>query len=197
MKIKKYITGIIILLMYVHQQVYGQQNNLKKILPKEYTAQYAGSTGFLSLGINYSLLDNYIDIGLLYGYVPKSIGGKLDILTLKFKFNPIEIKLGEQHKLYPFNPIFFLSTTLNENFYFRRPNHYSKEYYWWNSAMRMHVGFELEYVYQLSENHLIKHIGLYSNFNTNDLYLTAYINNKSYLSLKDIVKLGIGIKIGI
>lgn len=197
MKVARYIAVSIVLIMYLPAQVYGQKDGFKKIIPKEYMAQYAGSTGLMSLGINYSLLNNHMDIGLLYGYVPKSLGGKLDILTLKFKFNPIEIKLDEKHRIYPFNPIFFLSATLNDNFHFSWPDHYAKDYYWWNSAIRMHFGFEVEYVYQLDDKTLIKWVGVYTQFNTNDLYLTAYINNTSYLAIKDIIKLGVGVKMGL
>lgn len=196
MKVIRYLAVWISLAIV--QQANGQQNGLKKLIPREFIGQYAGSIGFISLGANYSLAKKHIDVGLLYGYVPKSLGGRLDVLSLKFKYNPLELKLGDQHKLYPFNPTVFVSGTLNKHFYYKWPtNQYPKDYYWWNSALRIHLGFDVEYEYMLKGNQFVKFISLYTELNTNDLYLNSYFMNRKFLTLGSILKLGFGVKVGI
>ena len=44
----------------------------------------------------------------------------------------------------------------------------------------------------------LKHVKLYSEFNVSDLYLASFFfkNNSKWLSPGDIIKLGIGVKVG-
>lgn len=172
----------------------------KELIPTSAVVQYAGSIGYLSAGIGYELFHNERgSLDLMYGRVPEKKGGKLDILAVKFAYRPIEVKLNNWANLYPINPGVFVSYHLGPKFNFQWDKDvYEKGYYWWSSALRPHVSLGTEVKLNTSKvlpSLRLKSLSFYSEFNTNELYLISYFQNTDGLSLTDIFKLGIGMRI--
>lgn len=172
----------------------------KFLIPEEAIVQYAGSIGYLSVGTGYELFGNKRgNIDLNYGYVPEAKGGALHMVTAKFAYRPFVIKIKDWAKIYPFNPGVFVTYTINNNLSFNFPtDNYPKGYYYWSEAARPHLSFSNEF--QLTKGRLLEKTGLsalsiYSEFNTNDFYLINYFQNSTALSVTDIFKLGIGLRI--
>ncbi len=72
-----------------------QQPCWKKVIPNRYTLQYAGSTGFLTVGAGYTLDKHHrATLDLMYGYVPEKFGGQVHAVTVKgmYDFLPVHIK---------------------------------------------------------------------------------------------------------
>lgn len=178
---------------------YSQEKKRNVFIPNLYTLQFAGSIGFGSIGAGYASTNDRFNLSLGYGYVPKSLGGRLDILHAKLVYKPFAMPLGNKLIWKPANPVFFLSYTINEGFYGNWPEHqYPKDYYWWNSAYRLHGGLSSELsIPSAPQNKLIKNYTFYVEANTNDLYLASYLTNRNYLTIYDILKLGMGIKVNL
>lgn len=170
------------------------------LVPDEVILQHAGSIGYFSAGAGYKLFKNERgNLDLLYGFVPGSKGGQLHIVTAKFAYKPFFVKLNKIGTLYPFNPGFFLTYTTHEDLElkFSRDN-WPKGYYYWSEAIRPHISFSNEI--EFSELKLIKETGLksvsvYSEFNSNEWYLVNFFQNAPEVSVTDVFRLGVGIRL--
>lgn len=176
----------------------GKAQKFSGLIPQYAIIQHAGSIGYVSLGAGYELFrDKSGNLELLYGMVPKSKGGSLHILSAKFAYRPFEIKVNKNIKFYPANPGLFFSYHLGRQFDLAfDQEQYGKSYYGWSTAVRGH--FSLSNEVKINTGKKLKSLSLYTEFNVNDLYLASifYRNNREWLSPSDIIKLGIGVKVG-
>ncbi|TZF84139.1 hypothetical protein FW774_10300 [Pedobacter sp. BS3] len=178
---------------------FANAQKLDFLIPHTATLQYAGSIGFFSAGAGYSFFGK--DKGSLdisYGFVPKAVGGPLNILAAKFAWRPFLIPVSNWGTLFPINPGMFISYHMGSNYSrFWDKNTYEKGYYWWSTALRPHISLSTEIkinAAKLLGQSKIKYISLYNEFNTNELYLISYIQNRHALRLHQIIKMGIGAK---
>lgn len=172
----------------------------KFLIPDEAIIQHAGSIGYFSVGAGYKLFKNERgNLDLLYGYVPASKGGELHIVTAKFAYKPFIIQLNKFGKIYPFNPGFFFTYTAHPDLQLKfSKDNWPKGYYYWSEAIRPHLSFSNEI--EFTELKFIKEAGLksvsiYSEFNSNEWYLVNFFQNVPELSVTDVFKLGIGLRI--
>ncbi|MBC8053064.1 MAG: hypothetical protein H7Y13_08365 [Sphingobacteriaceae bacterium] len=170
---------------------------LSALKPDHAVLQYAGSIGYVSVGLGYDLFKKKRgSLEFNYGYVPEDKGGTLHIASTKFAYRPWQIKIKEFATVYPVNPGVFFSYHFGKQFdiAFDREQ-YGKSYYGWSTAIRGHISLSNEIKLYTGEK---KSVTLYSEFNTSDLYLASmfFKNNRKWLSPQDIVKLGIGLKVG-
>lgn len=187
-----------VLLNFAVAKSYGQA--FQFLVPDEAILQFAGSIGYVSGGIGYELFKNDRgNLDFIYGFVPGSKGGVLNMATVKFAYKPWEIKVKDLIKIYPFNPGVFLTYTFHEDLSYRfSEDQYPKNYYNWSEALRPHLSFSNELEFdgtKLWKGSKIKAISLYSEFNTNDYYLINYFQNMSALTPSDIFALGIGLRL--
>ena len=170
------------------------------LIPKDVTLQHAGSIGFMSAGFGYPVFENqrgHLDFN--YGFVPEKRGGELHVLSIKFNYRPWEIDIADGIKLYPANPGAFVTYHLGPQFDLHwDKDTYEEGYYWWSTALRPHLSLSTEFqmnAKKLFKTDKIKGISLYSEFNTNELYMVSYFQNVGALSITDIFKLGIGLRV--
>ncbi|MDF3078464.1 MAG: hypothetical protein K0S09_2353 [Sphingobacteriaceae bacterium] len=191
----KYLLCAAVLLFYT--SAFAQLG--KTLTPDVVLVQYAGSIGYGSIGAGYDVFKNKRgNLDFVYGYVPRSKGGILHIITTKFAYRPFKINLGENFTLYPVNPGVFFSYHLGDEFALSRDHEYfEKGYYWWSTALRSHLSFSNELKINTAEllhDKGIKNVSLYSEFNTNDLYLVSWYKNQETMSITDIFKVGVGVR---
>lgn len=195
MKASNIRLGLAILLLCTGFDLKGQILNTLK--PDYVVTQHAGSIGYMSIGAGYELFKN--DRGSLefdYGYVPENRGGTLHIATTKFAYRPFQIKIKDRVRIFPANPGAFVSYHFGKQFGlgFDR-DQYGKSYYGWSTALRGHISVSNEIKLHTGNKNSVT---IYSEFNASDLSLVSmfYKNNSQWLSPEDIVKLGIGVKVG-
>ena len=177
----------------------AKAQNLRFLIPDGAVIQHAGSIGYFSGGVHYTLFKNKKgSFDLIYGHVPKSKGGGFSTLSTKFAFRPYEIELNKWLIIHPVNPGAFLSYTLNKEFDLTWDRgQYPKGYYYWSEALHLHLSFssELEIdTRKVLSSKFLKNVIIYYEVNTNDMYLVNFIQNSKALSVTDIFKAGIGIK---
>lgn len=171
------------------------QNGLIRSFPKSaFTAQFAGSTGLYTFGFSKVTKRDKLEIGLLYGRVPKAYGGVNNSLVLKFTYNPFHIDLLKKFRLEPLQTGIFINQNFNSYSKILWGDNYPKGYYWWTRSTRFHFFLGAQIAYKLDTKRLDR-IAMYFEANTNDLYLYSYLPNKKSLSLYDIFFFGAGIKL--
>jgi hypothetical protein len=168
-------------------------------VPDAVIVQQGGSIGYVSVGVGFNMIKEKASLDFGYGYVPESKGGKLNIISAKFAYRPIAIKIKDIVTIYPVNPGVFLSYHTGKDFdLFLDKVQYGKGYYWWSEALRTHLSFSNEIRFngdKIMPDAKIKNVSLYSEFNTNELYFVSWFQNPKTVSLLDIFKLGYGIRV--
>ena len=171
-----------------------QKKNLFKIT--SFSLQFAGSTGFLTGGIFKSTKNDKLELGLLYGYTPESLGGSLHSISFKVGYNPFKINLNKSLIIEPLQVGAFLNQNFGKDLDFGWPDKYPTSYYWWTPSLREHIFIGSSISLQTTKSKWLHHVSLYFEANTNDLYLASYFgeNNIKSLSLYDITFFGTGLK---
>lgn len=176
----------------------GQEKH--PLVPDAVIVQHAGSIGYLSLGAGYDIFSNQRgSIDILYGYVPRTKGGKLDIVTAKFAYRPFVMRVRDIAVIHPINPGAFFSYTLDRNLSFSWDREqYGKGYYGWSEAFRSHLSLSSEVEVKgekLFGDEKIKAVVLYAEFNAADLYLVSWVLNLKELSVTEVFKFGVGVRL--
>jgi hypothetical protein len=187
--------GLILTLLLLAQDILAQRSFKQMITPRHLGLQYAGSIGYMSVGLGYDVSKNTL-LSLHYGYVPEVKGGELHIAALKLQYNPFHIPLGKTFLFEPLNPMVFASYTFSNKLVLRfDPDQYPDSYYFWSPALREHLGLTTELQIRGDQSSKIKSISLYTESNTNDLYLVSWYKNRTKVPFYKIFRLGFGVRI--
>ena len=158
--------------------------------------QYAGSIGWLTAGYFRQSTNEKIELGLLYGYTPESLGGEIHSLALKFIYEPLQINISNRFQLEPIQTGIFIVQNFSNNLYLSWPDKYDRGYYWWTNSLRFHVFLGVQAGYILDDR-MVRKISFYFEANTNDLYIASYVSNynSQSISIDEIFFFGTGLKI--
>jgi hypothetical protein len=167
----------------------------KKLIPDFVNIQYAGSTGWASVGMGYEMFNQRLRAGLQYGFVPPEKGGELHMVSASVFYRPASIRIGKQWHLNPLDLGVKGSYQFGKNYFFELPSRYPPNYYWWKPALRLHLATETSVRFDLPHNTAVRSVSAYMELNTNDLYLVSYVLNNNSLGLGNIVKAGVGIRV--
>ena len=167
---------------------------LKDLVPDYVKLQYAGSIGWVSVGGGYDLLGQRVHAGLNYGYVPRQMGGGLHLLSASLFYTPVKLKASKTVTIKPLDVGVKAVYHFGDQFYLNWPERFPRNYYWWKSALRLHLALESSVTHVIKDAGKIKSLTAYIEFNTNDLYLISYVLNPS-VSVTDIIKVGCGVRI--
>lgn len=168
----------------------------KKLIPDFAQIQYAGSNGWMGLGAGYEFFHRRLRTNLQYGYVPPAKGGPLHLFSGAIFYQPVRIRSGSRFQINPLDFGFKGSYQFGNDYFFRLPSRYPPNYYWWRPAFRLHLATESSLTYKLRPNSGIRTLSTYLEFNTNDLYLVSYVLNAGSLGIREVVRAGIGVRLG-
>jgi len=190
------INAFILIILFSFCHTYTKAQFLKSLIPDEAVAQHGGSIGYASAGFGYNFFkEDKGSLDFTYGYVPESKGGKLHIFAGKFSYKPIKIKVKDWANIYPLNPGVFISYHPAKQFAKWNKYQYPRGYYWWSKSIRYHASLSTEAKIKMAPNSKIEAIGIYSEFNTNDLYLVSWYKNQDSMPFWEIVKIGYGVRV--
>jgi len=192
---KPLLFNLSFLLLFSFQSALSQTPFVKAIIPDQANIQYAGSIGYMSIGMGYNLFKEKAALSFHYGYVPEVKGGELHITAIKFEYKPWAIRIKDKLIFHPINPVLFLSYTLGKNFGFSfDSDQYAKGYYFWSPALREHLGISSELKILGDRSSRIKAISLYTEANTTDLYMISWFENRTSTPIYEIFHLGFGMR---
>ena len=193
---KKLIFRLVLIVLFCAPSAFAQRSFLDRIKPDQVNLQYAGSIGYFSGGIGYNFFKEKTALSFHYGYVPKNKGGWMSIFSAKFEYKPFTINIKDKFIIHPINPVFFPSYTSGNNFdYEFNTSQYRENYYFWSSALRLHLGAGTEVKILNNKNTVFKSVSLYTEANTNDLYAISWFANRTTTPFYEMFKIGYGIRV--
>lgn len=169
---------------------------VRELVPDFAQIQYAGSNGWVGLGAGYEFFNRRLRANFQYGYVPPARGGRLHLFSGAIFYQPARIRAGSHLQINPLDIGLKGSYQFGQDYFFNLPSRYPPNYYWWKPAFRLHLATESSLTYKLPPKAGIRSLSAYFEFNTNDLYLVSYVLNTGSLGVKDVVKAGIGVRLG-
>ncbi len=185
----------LILIVQVTTVSKGQNSIWSKFSNRVVTTQFAGSIGFYSGGFSLvTTTKNKFEAGLLYGHVPRSMGGVNRSITLKGTYNPFQFRCTKVISIEPLQTGIFICQNFNQHLSLSWGNNYPPGYYWWTKSLRFHIFLGAK-VSLIQNRKRLDRISFFFEANTNDLYLLSYFPNMKSMSLYDIVFFGAGIKV--
>jgi hypothetical protein len=168
----------------------------KWYVPDFATLQYAGSTGFISVGGGYSIFKNKANMDILFGYVPVFAGGlPIETISLKFTGAVWRVPVNNRVGLNPLSIGTFFCYTPGREYSSELPSWYPTGYYWWSEAIRVNIFIGGGGDITLINSRRISKLNFYYELGTNEIKLVSYIQNTKVLTLGDILHAGIGMRI--
>lgn len=170
------------------------------LIPRYTKLQYAGSMGFISLGLGWDYGKNkQWETDFMIGYVPRytTSSDKLTF-TLKQNFIPWKLDVGKKNKNFMFEPLacgIYINTMFGHNFWSKEPDRDSSGYYSFATKLRFNFYLGQRITYKLKQNRRLlgKSVTFFYEFSSNDIYIAQAATN-SYLKPKDYIHLSLGLK---
>lgn len=175
------------------EPVMSQDSLLKPFGRHVVTGQFAGSTGFATVGYSYLMFQEKLEAGVYAGYVPPFAGRPQGTVSLKFTFVPFNLSYGKRVTVEPLTMGGFIVQHFGDDIPLFWEKEYPKGYYWWNRSLRYHFFIGTQ-VGLRSHSKYFSKVKFYFEANTNDLYISSYFPNSEVLSLDDIFFFGCGLK---
>lgn len=165
-------------------------------IPNSAIGQFAGNIGLVEAGTgwSYGKHDRW-ETQFLLGYVPKFKSGENDFtLTLRENLALWQVDKNNM-KFIPGVFSLTFSSILNDKYWFRMPEKYPMEgYYWLKTRLRTQIGFgeRLTFVRTSESRRNIEAVSIYYQLDLDDIGILSAIPNKQ-VTLYDIVHFGCGV----
>jgi hypothetical protein len=173
----------------------AQEKKRHWLLPDHASLQYAGGIGFISGGIGYANKKGKLVTDIMFGYVPKSIGGdNLHLATAKFAYWPIKPIGKRDLQVKPLGLGILANYSFGKQYFSFYPDHYRFDYYDHPTSLHGAVFISSALQTKLNNNKSIRQWQLYYELLTYDVELISYLGNKDALGVKDILTMGIGVR---
>lgn len=167
------------------------------IIPNLTHLQYAGDIGMISMGMGWDYgKHNQWETYLIFGITPRNHTPRTYVtMAVKEMFTPWDVKVWRHLEFSPLFASFTISTLLDGEFWVKNPERYPSGYYSFSTKTRLHLGIGQKIKLKNIEHksHFLKHLALFYEVSTCDLYLINKIRNRS-IPVKDIICLAIGIQ---
>ncbi|NJK97790.1 MAG: hypothetical protein HC905_25335 [Bacteroidales bacterium] len=184
--------SLVLLILCYHFSMAQSLNDSIKSRPYYANLQFAGNVGLASIGLGTSFKNEKIYLGLIYGYLPKSLNdAAVHTIALKTYFRIFSRQLFS--KLYTSaNFGTNINYGITKNTYLKYPNYFPDGYYYTNA---IHIAPFLGRKYELvckSQQLGISRLGLYFEIGTMDKYLANLFTSRQ-ISVFDVFNLSTGI----
>lgn len=164
-------------------------------VPHYVPIQYAGNTGFLSTGAGFASRKQNYYLDLLYGYVPRSIGGvAIHTVSVKNYFPFGHFEVGSDRSLVPYAGL-GLSVEVSGHAFFTQPSHFPDGYYQFpkNLHLLAYGGVRMQHLFTDDERWL-RGVDLYAEAGTVDVYLW-YKTMSRQIKMTNILSLALGVNL--
>lgn len=175
----------------IHQKYEGWE----RLRPTHVKYQYAGGMGVSAFGIGWDYgKRRQWETDFLVGFLPSKYADKFRLtFTVKQNYIPWSMSFDEHWALEPFYCGLYVTTIAGEEFWKQEPGRYPNRYYNFSTKLRPYIfiGQRINFNWN---NNLVKHISLFYEISSCELYIISKITNSS-LKMKDILRFSFGAKI--
>lgn len=191
--------GMLVLWALFQSQAYAQEegpsHSRRWYVPDFIPVQYAGNIGVVSTGAGYSTRTENYHLGLMYGYVPKAVGGAyIHTVTAKNTFPITRYAMKNNRVLVPYLGL-GLSVELSGNAFFRQPPHFPESYY--DFPKNLHVlaygGVKVQHTFDESWSGL-RGVEFFAEAGTIDLYVW-YKSMSREIRFNEIFSMALGVNL--
>ncbi len=159
-------------------------------IPDSAKLQFAGNTGFLSIGASYLLFDQHFEAALFYGYLPKPVGGvNIHTVAIKAYVHPYMFKI---HKNLGFSV--YVGAGLNKAIgeqYFMFDHDKRPDDYYGRPGLFLSPVTGIRFFYNRPKESVISSMDLFLEVGTTDRYIAHCIDHDS-VKFKDIINISFG-----
>jgi hypothetical protein len=155
--------------------------------------QFAGYLGSIGAGGGYALLDDVLNVSLLYGFTPEARAGRdVHALKLALDVRPFDLRFDSLRivPVYLGGSMFY---AFGSQYFTRLPERYQRvdKHYYPPTALHWgaQLGVEVDYVPARGK---IERHGLYYELVTVDTYLASLVSDSSTVSLPDVLSSSVG-----
>ncbi|MBQ1973964.1 MAG: hypothetical protein II222_06485 [Paraprevotella sp.] len=177
----------------------NRERQWQRLIPTHLKLQYAGSIGFMSLGVGWSYgKSNQWETDLMFGFVPKYDSDKNKLVfTVKQSYIPWIVRFGDSD--FNFKPLacgVFFSSVLTGDFWISEPDRYPGGYYNFSTRFRANIflGQRITYFHPREKRTYIQGCSLYYEFSACDADLVTFFGDKC-IKIEDILSLALGLKV--
>lgn len=168
-----------------------------KLIPNQFTLQYAGSIGMLSAGFgwHYGHHDHW-ESEFLVGFVPKFHSERARAtFTLKQRYVPWHCRVSSRWTIEPLTTGLAFNTITGSEFWAKEPSKYPAGYYGFSTKIRIHVyiGQRLKYHIPRRKRLINSAVSAYYELSTCDLYIVSKAVNKKY-PWRNTLSLALGLR---
>ena len=168
-----------------------------KLIPNQFTLQYAGSIGMLSAGPgwHYGKKEHW-ETDILFGFLPRyhSERGKFTF-TVKERYVPWHCRFGNQWVLQPLTAGVAFNTLSGDDFWRHLTDKYPHNYYWFSTKIRTLIFLGQRIRLDIPSQYRRYHssITAYYELTTCDFYALSKYSNREYPWSK-VISLALGIR---
>lgn len=155
--------------------------------------QSAGYLGSVGIGAGYAMLEDVLNVSLLYGFTPEQRAGEnVHALRLNLDVRPLDLRF-ESFRLVPIYAGAGLLYAFGSEYFTRIPKRYRQleTNYYPPTALHWSANLGLELDYVPARGKIERH-GLYYEVVTVDSYIMSYLENPEALHLVDAFASSIG-----
>lgn len=169
-----------------------------RLIPTYGKTQYAGSMGFLSMGVGWDSGKNrQWETDIFIGFVPKYSSRKNKLtFTIRQNFIPWNMKLkNENFSIDPLACGIYVTTLFGNDYWTSDPDRYPRGYYTISTRFRINAYLGQRFTFHIPgpKRKKFKSLTFYYEISSNDVYIMSAASN-SYLKPKDYLHLSFGLK---
>lgn len=164
-----------------------------KYIPDTAVTQFAGWIGFVSAGAGYEFYNEALNIEVLYGYVPESVGGiDIHMLTWRTVISPFDCSFVKGYTFYPLSFSIFVNYAIGSQYNVTWPSYYPDRYY---RPTALYSGESLGFrIKKDTGDSLITAVEFYADVVTMTEFMYEYFKNDR-VTLAEIISLAFGARI--
>lgn len=189
---------IIFFLLFKPETLSAQKKNSNMLLPDHIKIQYAGGTGFISIGVGYSNKNQKLEADLYYGYLPESIGGvRIHSISTKFIWIPINTVRVKKYMLEPLMTGLVVNYSFGKQYFSFDPPNYPYRYYSFPTAIHSALLLGSRIGFNFPPNAFVSRLSLYYEILSFDREIISLVSNPKSLHITDIATFSLGFKLNI
>jgi hypothetical protein len=199
LQLKKYLFNpggalVFLVLLLITESSSAQKKNCK-IKPDHLKIQYAGGTGFLTIGAGYANRNKKLEVDLYYGYLPESTGGvSIHSLSGKFIWLPISPIRGKKLRLEPLTTGLVVNYSFGKQYFGFDPPNYPYRYYSFPTAIHSAILIGSRFGFE-SPPSFMNRLLFYYELLSFDRDIISFLSNPKSLDLPDVITLSLGMRI--